>query len=62
VAAPDPLEDIVTITIPAILFLIAALLAAAAAFGIGTNVRSRTPNLGWLAVAVIALAFFIERI
>jgi hypothetical protein len=52
----------VTITIPAILFLIAALLAAAAAFGIGTNVRSRTPNLGWLAVAVIALAFFVERI
>jgi hypothetical protein len=52
----------VTITIPAILLLIAAVLAAAAAFGLGTNVRSRTPNLGWLALAAIAFALFLDRI
>jgi hypothetical protein len=52
----------VTVTIPAILFLVAAILAAAAAFGIATGVRTRTPNLGWLAVCAVALAFFIERI
>jgi hypothetical protein len=52
----------VTITIPAILFLIAAILAAAAAFGIGTNVRARVPNLGWLAVAVLSFAFFLNAI
>jgi hypothetical protein len=52
----------VTITIPTVLFLVAALLAAAAAFGLGTNVRTRTPNLGWLAVAAVALAFFLEKL
>jgi hypothetical protein len=46
------------ISIPAILLLVATILAAAAAFGVGTGVRSRTPNLGWLAVAVLSLAFF----
>jgi hypothetical protein len=52
----------VTITIPAILFLIATVLAAAAAFGIGTNARTRIPNLGWLAVAALSLAFFLQAI
>jgi hypothetical protein len=37
-------------------------LAAAAAFGIGTNVRARVPNLGWLAVAVLSFAFFLNAI
>jgi hypothetical protein len=46
------------ISIPAILLLVATILAAAAAFGVGTGVRSRTPNLGWLAVAALSLAFF----
>jgi hypothetical protein len=52
----------VTITIPAILFLIATILAAAAAFGLGTNIRTRIPNLGWLAVAVLSFAFFLNAI
>jgi hypothetical protein len=52
----------VTITIPAILFLIATLLAGAAAFGIGTNVRSRVPSLGWLAIAALSFAFFLQAI
>jgi hypothetical protein len=52
----------VTVTIPAILFLVATLLAAAAAFGIGTAVRTRVPNLGWLAVAALCLALFLQSI
>jgi hypothetical protein len=52
----------VTVTIPAILFLVAAVLAAAAAFGIGRGVRTRVPDLGWLGVAALALAFFLQTI
>jgi Flp pilus assembly pilin Flp len=52
----------VTVTIPAILFLVAAVLAAAASFGVGTNIRTRFPNLGWLAVAALCLALFLQVI
>jgi hypothetical protein len=55
-------EEPVTITIPAVLFLLAAIFATAAAFGISTGTRTRIPNVGWLAVASVGLALFIGAI
>jgi hypothetical protein len=46
------------LTVPAVLLLIATILAGAAAFGVGTGVRTRIPNLGWLAVCLLCLALF----